>query len=136
MIAHDVIQPGDHPQTLCDFGMHRAIDIVQQTERLAYQLVPLLQVTLVNFTLTSRIEIIRVRSSWIYVFHHRKNIQDILLIEDHFIFRFEIVVSEEDLNAGFKTERSQQRDFLKIECFDGNVDIDGLEVVVEMVFQI
>lgn len=136
VLTHYIIQSGDHAQTLRNLRMHSTVDVVQQSQSFAYQFVTLLEVPLMDFSLPRRIEIVSVRGPRIDVLHHREDIENVLLVENHFALRIEIVVSKKDLNAGFDAERSEQGDFLQEISFDGGIDIGGLKVVIEVRFQI
>lgn len=60
VIAHYVIQPSEHSETLRDLRMHSAVDVVQQIQCFADQFVSVLQVSLLNLALTCRVKVVRV----------------------------------------------------------------------------
>lgn len=60
MFPCDVAQPGDHPQTLCDLPVHRPVHVVEQIERLGYQLVTLGDGARLDLALARRVEVVRV----------------------------------------------------------------------------
>lgn len=62
MIAHDVIQPSQHSQTLGDLRVHGAVHVVEQVQRFVDQFVAFFEEALLNFVLSSCVEIVRVAS--------------------------------------------------------------------------
>jgi hypothetical protein len=52
MVPHDVVEAGEHAQTLGNLRVHGAVHVVQQVQRLADQLVPVLQETLLDLALS------------------------------------------------------------------------------------
>jgi hypothetical protein len=52
MVPHDVVEAGEHAEALGNLRVHGAVHIVQQVQRLADQLVPVLQETLLDLALT------------------------------------------------------------------------------------
>lgn len=60
VLAHDVVEPREHTQTLCDLWVHCAVHIVQQVQCLIDQLVALLKISLLNLALSCRVEVERV----------------------------------------------------------------------------
>ena len=59
VVAHDV-EPGKHAQALGDLGVHRAVGVVQQIQRLRDQLVAVLEEALLYLGLAGGVEVIGV----------------------------------------------------------------------------
>ena len=93
VLPHNIIQPSDHPQALRNLRMHGPVHVIQQIQSFADQLVPVLQITLLNLVLSSGVEIIRVSRPRIDVLDDGEDVQDILLVKYQFSFRIEMVVS-------------------------------------------
>lgn len=106
VLTHNIIQSGYHSQTLRDFRVHCTIYVVQKSQGFADQFITLLEVPLMDFILPRIIEVIRVRSSRVYVLHYGKDIENVFFIKNYFVFRVENIVSEQDLYAGFEAKRS------------------------------
>jgi hypothetical protein len=51
VVAHDVVEPGEHAQTLGNLRVHGPVHVVQEVERLADQLVAVLQEALLDLAL-------------------------------------------------------------------------------------
>jgi hypothetical protein len=51
MVPHDVVEAGEHAEALGNLRVHGAVHVVQQVQRLADQLVPVLQETLLDLAL-------------------------------------------------------------------------------------
>jgi hypothetical protein len=52
MVPHDVVEAGEHAEALGNLRVHGAVHVVQQVQRLADQLVPVLQETLLDLALS------------------------------------------------------------------------------------
>lgn len=58
-IAHDVAEPRQHPQTLRVLRVHRSVHVGQQIERLTDQVVPVLEVALLDLRLAGGVKVVR-----------------------------------------------------------------------------
>lgn len=108
VVAHDVIQSGQHAQALRNLRMHGAVHVVQQIQRLADQLVALLQVAVLDLTLAGRVEVVGVAGARIDVLDDGKYVDDVLLEERQPVLRVEIVLAQQYLHAVLHAERAQQ----------------------------
>ncbi len=61
MVAEDVRESGEQSQALGDLSVHRPVDVVQQVQRLAHQLVAGAQLALLDLRLPRLVEVERVR---------------------------------------------------------------------------
>lgn len=132
MLAHNIIQSGNHPQALRNLRMHRPVHVIQQIQRLADQLEAVLQESLLDLALARRVEIVGVRGPRIYVLDHREYVEDVLFEKHELGLGVQVVVPQKDLQAGFDAERTEKRRFLEVVGLGGGLDIGGEQVVVEV----
>ena len=61
VVAHDVVEPGQQAAARCDLGVHGAVDVVEEVEGLADQLIAVAQQPLLDLVLPAREECVRIR---------------------------------------------------------------------------
>jgi len=60
VISHDVVEPGQEPETCGDLRMHGAVHVVEQVQGLQDQVITLLDQPLLDLRLTTREKVIRI----------------------------------------------------------------------------
>ena len=74
--------------------MHGPINIIQQIQSLTDQLIAILKVSLLDFVLSSGVEVVGIRCTRIDVLHHREHIHNVVFLERWLVLAFEIVFSQ------------------------------------------
>ena len=84
--------------------MHGPVDVVEQVERLADQLVSLFEEALLDLRLAGRVEVVRVGGARVRVLHDRKGVEDVLFEEGLARLPVQAVFPEEDLDPHFQAK--------------------------------
>lgn len=107
VLTHNIIQSGNHSQTLRNLWMHRPVHIIQQIQCLADQLEPILQEPLLDLVLACRVEIVGVSSPRIYMLDNGEYVEDVLFEKHKLIFGIQVVITQKDLQASFEAEGAE-----------------------------